>query len=185
MKKVVALTLFVFIVFTSTAMSQGSADKNKSAIDLKFPAISGESLAGQTINLPQAASGKVTLILIALKRDSIPKLDPWMKAYADAFSAKKNFAFYKIPMMKSSFAKQISAMINGKMRKDNPKDLHDKIVTYYGPIDEYLKILKIDDEEQGYVFLLDKNGMVKWRATGTADQNSIKSLIDAANKIGG
>ena len=185
MNRVVTLTLFVCIAFTSTAMAQGSADTSKSAIGLKFPAISGESLAEQTITLPQAASGKVTLILIALKRDSIPKLDPWMKAYADAFGAKKDFAFYKIPMMKSAFAKQISAMINGKMKKDNPKELHDKIVTYYGPVDEYVKVLGIDDEEQGYAFLLDKTGVVKWRSTGPADQKSTKALIDAAHKIGG
>ena len=185
MNRVLTLTLFVCIAFTSTAMAQGSADKSKSAIGLKFPAISGESLAENKVNLPQAAAGKVTLILMAFERDSIPKLDPWLKAYSDAFGANKDFALYKIPMMKSEFAKQISGMINGKMKKDNPKELHDKIVTYYGPIDEYVTALGIADEEQGYAFLLDKTGVVKWQSTGPADQNSTKALIDAAHKIGG
>jgi hypothetical protein len=185
MKKIAALTLFICIAFISASMAQAVADTSTAAIGKKFPAISGESLAEKTITLPQAASGKVTLILLALKRDSIPKLDPWLKAYADAFGAKKDFALYKIPMMKSAFAKQISGMINGKMRKDNPKELHDKIVTYYGPVDEYVKALGITDEEQGYAFLLDKNGVVQWRSTGPADQKSIKALIDAAHKIGG
>ena len=185
MNRIVTLTLFVCIAFTSTAMAQGSADKSGSAIGLKFPAISGESLSEKKVNLPQAAAGKVTLILMAFTRDSIPELDPWLKAYTDAFGAKKNFALYKIPMMKSAFAKQISGMINGKMKKDNPEELHDKIVTYYGPIDEYVTALGIADEEQGYAFLLDKTGVVKWRSTGPADQKSIKALIDAAHKIGG
>jgi hypothetical protein len=185
MKKVITLTLVACIAFTATAMAQGSADKNTTAIGLTFPAISGESLADNKVNLPQAAAGKITLILIAFKRDSIPKLDPWVKAYADAFGANKDFAFYTIPMMKSSFAKQISGMINDKMKKDNPKELHDKIITYYGPVDEYVKVLGIDDEEKGYAFLLDKSGVVKWRSDGPADQNSIQSLIDAAYKIDG
>jgi hypothetical protein len=183
MKKIAALSLFVCIAFTSAAMAQGSADTSKSAIGQKFPKISGESLAEKTVNLPQAAAGKVTLILMAFTRDSIPKLDPWLKAYVDAFGAKKDFVLYKIPMMKSAFAKQISGMINGKMRKDNPKELHDKIVTYYGPIDEYVKVLGIADEEQGYAFLLDKTGVVKWRSTGPANQKSTKALIDAAHTI--
>ena len=183
MNRVATLTLFVCIAFTSTAMAQGTADKSKSAIGLKFPAISGESLAENKVNLPQAAAGKVTLILMAFERDSIPKLDPWLKAYADAFGAKKDFAFYKIPVMKSEFAKQISAMINGKMKKDNPKELHDKIVTYYGPIDEYVTALGIADVEQGYAFLLDKTGVVTWRSTGPADQKSTKDLSDAAHKL--
>lgn len=185
MKKVITLTLVAWVAFTATAMAQGSAEKNKPAIGLTFPAISGESLADTNVALPQAAAGKVTLILIALTRDSIPKLDPWMKAYADAFGGKKDFALYKIPMMKSSFAKQISGMINDKMKKDNPKELHDKIITYYGPVDEYVKVLGIDDEEQGYAFLLDKSGVVTWQSAGPADQDSIKSLIDAAHKIDG
>jgi hypothetical protein len=183
MKKVITLTLVAWVAFT--AMSQGLADKTTHAIGLTFPAISGESLADTNVTLPQAAAGKVTLILIALTRDSIPKLDPWMKAYADAFGGKKDFALYKIPMMKSSFAKQISGMINDKMKKDNPQELHDKIIPYYGPVDEYVKVLGIDDEENGYAFLLDKNGVVTWRSAGPADQDSIKSLIDAAHKIDG
>ena len=71
------------------------------------------------------------------------------------------------------------------MKKDNPKELHDNIITYYGPIDEYVKVLGIADEELGYAFLLDKNGVVKWRSTGPADQKSTKALIDAAHEIGG
>jgi len=183
MNRVVTLTLFVCIALTSTALAQGSADKSTAAIGLKFPAISGESLAENKVNLPQAAEGKITLILMAFERDAIPKLDPWLKAYADAFSAKKDFAWYKIPMMKSAFAKQISEMINGKMKKDNPKELHDKIVTYYGPVDDYVTALGIADEEQGYAFLLDRTGVVKWRSTGPADQKSTKDLIDAAHSL--
>jgi hypothetical protein len=88
-------------------------------------------------------------------------------------------------MMNSAFAKQISSMINGKMKKDNPKELHDKIVTYYGPVEAYVKVLGIADEEKPYAFILDKNGLVQWRSTGAADQNSIKDMINAATQLGG
>lgn len=185
MKAVISIILLLFCLGATAATAQNTESPTDKVIGVKFPALSAESLSGQKIALPQAVAGRVTLIMIALKRDSIPQLDPWLKSYDEAFGKNKSFAFYKIPMMKSAFAKQISSMINGKMKKDNPKRLHDNIVTYYGPVEAYIKALGIADEEKAYSFILDKNGLVQWRSTGAADQNSIKNMIHAAKKLGG
>ena len=185
MKTVISIILLLFCFGAAAATAQNTATQTDKVIGVKFPALSAESLTEQKVVLPQASNGKVTLIMIAFKRDSIPHLDPWLKAYDEAFGKNKNYTFYKIPMMKSAFAKQISSMINGKMRKDNPKRLHDKIVTYYGPVEDYIKTLGIADEEKAYAFILGKNGLVQWRSTGEADQNSIKDMINAAKQLGG
>ena len=185
MKKLISIILLLFSFGASAATSQNATNQTDKVIGIKFPTLSAKSLTEQKVVLPQACAGKVTLIMIALKRDSIPQLDPWLKAYDEAFGKNKDYAFYKIPMMKSAFAKQISSMINGKMKKDNPKKLHDNIVTYYGPVEAYIKTLGIADEEKAYVFILDKNGFIKWRSIGTAEQNSIKKMINAAKDFGG
>ena len=184
MKKVVSFTILLFCLGVSAVTAQNAANQTDKVIDINFPDLSGESLSGQKVALPQAAAGKVTLVMIALKRDSIPQLDPWLKAYDEAFGKNKNYTFYKIPMMKSAFAKQISSMINGKMRKDNPKELHDKIVTYYGPVEDYIKTLGITDEEKGYAFILDSKGVIKWKSTCAADQDAIIEMINAAKLLG-
>jgi len=184
MEKFISIILLLFCFGASAATAQNTADQTDKVIGIKFPALSAESLTEQKVVLPQASVGKVTLIMIALKRDSIPQLDPWLKAYDEAFGKNKDFAFYKIPMMKSAFAKQISSMINGKMKKDNSERLHDKIVTYYGPVEDYIKTLGIADEEKAYAFILDRNGVVQWRSTGAANQNSIKDMINAAKGLG-
>jgi hypothetical protein len=184
MKNVFTIILLLFCLSVSPAMAQNTTNQTDEVIGINFPDLSGESLSGQKVALPQAAAGKVTLIMIALKRDSIPKLDPWLKAYDEAFGKNKSFAFYKIPMMKSAFAKQISSMINGKMKKDNPEELHDKIITYYGPVEDYVKVLGIDDEEKGYAFILDIKGAVKWQSAVSDDQDSIKEMINAAKLLG-
>ena len=184
MKKGIRIILLLFCLIASTATAQNAPVQMNKVIGKNFPDLSSESLAGQKVVLPQAAAGKVTLILIALKRDSIPQLDPWLKAYDKTFGKNKDFAFYKIPMMKSAFAKQISSMINGKMKKDNPERLHDNIVTYYGPVKTYVKTLGIADEDKGCAFILDKNGVVQWQSAGSADENSIKDMISAAKGLG-
>ena len=72
-------------------MAQNAKGSTNNVIGIKFPAISAESLAGQKVVLPQASAGKVTLIMIAFKRDSISQLDPWLKAYDEAFGKNKNY----------------------------------------------------------------------------------------------
>ena len=185
MKTVISIILLLFCFGATAATAQNTATQTDKVIGVKFPALSAESLTEQKVVLPKASAGKVTLIMIALKRDSIPQLDPWLKAYDEAFGRNKDFFFYKVPMMKSAFAKQISSMINGKMRKDNPKRLHDKIVTYYGPVEAYVEVLGIADEEKGYAFILDSKGMIKWKSTCAADQDAIIEMINTAKLLGG
>ena len=184
MKKAISRSGLLLLVFVCTAMAPKAYGQTDTFVGAKCPVISGESLAGIKVDLPQAAAGKVTLVMVAFKRDSIPLLDPWLEAYDDAFGKKDGYAFYKIPMMKSSFAKQISGMINEKMKKDNPKELHDNIVTYYGPVDAYLKAMGISDEEKGYAFIIDQKGVVQWKSSGSADQESIREMISAAARLG-
>lgn len=184
MKKVIQFILLFIFVSVSSSLAQNSVSQVDKVIGTNFPELAGESLAGQKVALPQAAAGKVTLIMLAFKRDSIPLLGPWLKAFDNAFGSNKSFTFYKIPMMKSAFAKQISSMINGKMKKDNPKELHGHIITYYGPIEDYMKSLGIIDEEKAYIFLLDKNGKIQWQSNGAEGQNAINDMIAAAKKVG-
>lgn len=184
MKYFIIMILLSFCLCVSPATAQNTTAQTDKVIGINFPAVSGESLAGQKVVLPQAAAGKVTLIMVAFKRDSIPQLDPWLKTFDKEFGKKESFAFYKIPMMRSAFAKQISSMINGKIKKDNPKELHDKIITYYGPVEDYIKVLGIADEEMGYAFILDSKGVIKWKSTCAADQNSVKEMINAAKLLG-
>ena len=184
MKKFISFTISLFCLVASAAMAQNAALQTDTVIGTPFPEVSGESLNEQKVVLPQAAAGKVALILIAVKRDSVPQLDPWLKAYNEAFVKNKSFTVYKIPMMRAAFLKQISSMINGKMKKDNPKELHDNIVTYYGPVENYVKTLEIADKKKGYAFILDSKGVIKWKSTCAADQDSIKEMINAAKLLG-
>ena len=183
MKNIIRIILLLFCLVIFPAMAQSEADQTDKVIGTTFPEVSGVSLTGQNVILPQAAFGKVTLIAVALKRDSIPQLDPWLKAYDGAFGKNESYAFYKIPMMRSAFAKQISSMINGKMKNDNPKELHDKIITYYGPVEDYVKNLGIPDEEKGYAFIIDSKGVIQWKSSCAAGEDAIKEMINAAKLL--
>ena len=75
MKKVISIILLLFCLNVSAATAQNTANQTDKVIGINFPDLSAESLAEQKVVLPQADVGKVTLIMIALKRDSIPQLD--------------------------------------------------------------------------------------------------------------
>ena len=75
--------------------------------------------------------------------------------------------------------------IDGGMRGGVPKPLHDFTVTYYGPLKQYYKSLGIKSKKSCYIYVLDKNGVVKGQFDGYSTPEKIDQLfqlIDSLNE---
>jgi hypothetical protein len=139
------------------------------------------SLAKNKVTIPQAAKGKVTLIMVAFLRESQPQIDSWLGPFTRTFGGREGFTFYEIPMISSGY-RFMSFMIDSGMRSGIPKEKHDNVVTYYGNIEKYTKALQIDPRS-GHVFLLDREGIIRWQARGFATDETLKELFDLAEKL--
>jgi hypothetical protein len=133
------------------------------------------------VTIPQAAKGKVTLIMVAFLRESQPQIDSWLGPFTRTFGGREGFTFYEIPMISSGY-RFMSFMIDSGMRSGIPKEKHDNVVTYYGNIEKYTKALQIDPRS-GHVFLLDREGIIRWQARGFATDETLKELFDLAEKL--
>jgi ATP10 protein len=65
------------------------------------------------------------------------------------------------------------------MRGGVPKDLHDNVATYYGKLNKYKSNLMMYDKNSCYVFLLDKNGRIKFTTESTASPEKLAELFAA------
>ncbi len=152
-------------------------------IGMKFPAISAESLAGTKVTIPDSAKGLVTLVTIAFKRESQSQLDSWLEPFAGAFGGKPGFTFYEVPMIKTYY-KLMALVIDGGMRAGIPREKHKNVMTYYGDTEKYQKILFLDDQYKGYAFLLDRDGIIRWKEEGFASKEKINDMIEATQRLG-
>ncbi|MDG6224454.1 MAG: hypothetical protein QCI82_02970 [Candidatus Thermoplasmatota archaeon] len=142
-----------------------------------FPKIAARTLSGREISFPDEASGKLSLIAVAFVRGAQSQLDSWTEPFERACSED---GVYEIPMIQGKVWSVLSGFIDGGMRSGIPEWKHDSVATYYGDTSSFRKEMGIEDMSKGYVFLLDHEGNIIYRGSGTADEEGIKQMLEAA-----
>ena len=74
--------------------------------------------------------------------------------------------------------------IDGGMRSGIPLEKHKNVVTYYGNYKNYTNYLFIEDIKNGYVFLLDKEGIIRFIGMGVASDKDVEKMIEIAKNLG-
>jgi len=147
----------------------------------KFPKIKGKSLSGKEITLPQDVEGEAILVGVAFKRDAQEMLDSWTDYFDILCEGKKDI--YELPMIEGTLWKIFSSFIDRGMRSGIPEEMHDNVVTHYGDASEVKEKLEIEDEDLGYVFLLDEDGRVLFKGEGYADKEGKEELLEHIKRV--
>ncbi len=148
----------------------------------QFPEIKARSLSGKEYTFPAQASGKITLIVVAFKRQSQPVINQWVEMWENNYGHDDNYDFYEIPMLASGW-KIMRGFIDGGMQSGVPESRHDKTATYYGPLDQYFKDLEINDSSIPYFFLLTRDGNIAWRSSGILTPGKKTQLLEKAAQL--
>ena len=151
----------------------------------KFTSISGENLNGVTISLPDASSGKLTLVGLACSKKSEGSLKSWFMPLYDKFVLKrgifdKNYDIntYFVPMFtglkKSAFENTLRTL-----KESNSKTLFDHIVFYKGDLEPYKADLDLDEKAVPYLFLIDAEGNIIHRTHGKFTERKLERIEEA------
>ena len=150
-------------------------------IGKKFPVVNAKTLAGQETTIPDDAAGKVTLVAVAFARESQAQLDSWLNPFYEKFGSREDIMFYEVPMISGGY-KFMKMIIDGGMRGGLPEFKHKHVVTMYGDVDTYLQGLSLD-KSNGYAFLLDREGIIRWQDQGFSNAETLGSLFAATEDI--
>jgi len=148
----------------------------------RFPEITSKSLTDRIVTLPGTAEGKVTLICVAFVRRAQSMIDSWAQPFELEFGKDSRFTVYEVPMISEAW-KVLSWMIDSGMKGGIPVEKHDNVVTIYGDYSGYQEALGMEDTNFAYVFLLDPNGIIRWKGQGYASPENIKELIETAKTL--
>ena len=179
--KNILIILFVLLNVNFVSAQENTTMTDKT-IGMTFPELKAETLSGIDIKYPDDVKGKVTLILIAFKRETQRTIDSWLEPFSKAFETDSSVQFFEIPMLARPW-KLMSPIIDGGMRSGIPKQKHGNVTTFYGNVNKYCELLGIEDKSDGYVFLLDKNGIIQWRSNGFANEEKLKELFDKIESL--
>lgn len=151
--------------------------------DPLFPSLSSRALSGSKVTLPDDCRGFVTLIAIAFQRGAQGMVDSWYDPFLREFADNPDVMFYEIPMIGSAYWRLMSGWIDAGMRSGIPVIKHPFVVTYYGDVFPYRRDLDMDDPALAYIFLLDGEGRIRWRAKGYAEEEQVQEMKEHIGRL--
>lgn len=166
---------------------------NQTVTGKTFPAVTGQNLEKEQINLPADFKNNVTLLLVGYKQNSQFDIDRWLIGL-DMTETKVDV--YEIPTIQGLFPRMFSTVIDNGMRKGIPKELWKGVITVYKDGESVQAFTGNVKPNNSRVLLLDKNGVVLYfyddgfsvkalnELRGVLDNNSnLSSYINDSIKV--
>jgi len=152
------------------------------AVGDQMPPLRGEFLTGRTAVLPQAASGRVALLMLGFTYDSRFSVEAWAKRFRKDFGSEPRVTFFEIPMI-GGLATLGKWFIDSGMRRGTPKADHENVITVYGGTDVWKQRVGFHDPRAAYLLLIDQNGKVVWRHAGSFEDEPYHTLASQLVKL--
>ena len=146
---------------------------------LPFPEVSGRNLNRQDIQLPDGFVGKHKVVIVAFQQWQQQQVDSWIPDIKELSRQHNGLEFYELPVISDrNFLWKV--FINEGMRAGIPnQDTRRRTITLYLDKEPFRTSLKMDDEEDIYVLLLNESDHVIWRARGWRSEESVRQLEEA------
>ena len=160
----------------------GEAAVSELAIDEPLPALRGEFLTGRAAVLPQAASGRVSLLLLGFSYDSRFQVEDWAKRFRQEFGANPKVTFFEVPMI-GGRARLGKWFIDSGMRRGTPKGDQENVITVYGGTDSWKQHVGFRDPKSAYLILIDQGGRCAWRSAEGLDEERYKALSSEVSRL--
>jgi ATP10 protein len=131
-----------------SAVAQTSAD---------MPRIEGESFGGHRLVLPDAASGKVSVLVFGFTKASKAPTTAWANKLSADFGNEKDFEVYQLPVLED-VPHFIRGMVISSMKKGVPDEKRDRFAPILQHESDLKKFVHYNQPDDAYVVLLDRSG---------------------------
>jgi hypothetical protein len=140
-----------------------------------LPPLQGEFPTGCRAQLPDATSGRVSLLALGFTYNSRFQVESWVGRFRKDFGGDPRATFYEIPMI-GGVARLGKWFIDGGMRKGTPTSDQENVMTVYGGTDSWKQRVGFTSPHAAYLILLDKHGVVRWRHNGAFNEKVYGNL---------
>ncbi len=148
-----------------------------------MPHIEGESLSGHKVALPEAAAGKVAVLIFGFSRASKEQTGPWADRL-DKDLGQADVDVYQLPEIQEA-PRFVRGMIISGMRKGVAENKRDHFVVLAQDEDELKKLVSCTEADDAYLVLLDRQGRMVRQTHGAASPErvgEIEKAIEALKK---
>lgn len=163
-----ALTLCQFL---SNAFANGWAVEPTT-----FPSFNATSLKGKSWQVPANLSGQKNILIVAFTDKKQPEIDSWFSPLRALQANHPGLEYYEIPVLPEKYAMSrpfIDRYMRGKVPSANTQE---RVLPWYTNIGEFVSRLKIDNQQDIRLYLVDRAGKVLHQTSGAYSENKLKAF---------
>ena len=148
----------------------------------RMPRIEGESLAGHKINLPEAAAGKVAVLVFGFTKASKEPTGAWAERLQAEFGSRSDFELYQLPVLED-IPRLFRGMVISGIRKGVAENKRDHFVPILQGEVALKKLVQYREPDDAYLVVLDRAGNILEQSHGSLDDSAyarLRAHIDSA-----
>jgi hypothetical protein len=176
------MTCWVVALVLMSSIASAAVPVARLAVGDTLPPLRGEFLTGRPALLPQAASGRVALLLLGFTYDSRFPVESWTKKFRLEFEKNPKVTFYEVPMI-GGLARMGKWFIDSGMRRGTPPADQGNVITVYGGTDQWKQRVAFRDPNAAYLILIDQSGKVTWQYAGRFSEEPYEALSSAVSGL--
>ncbi len=169
------LCLFSSFAFLPSAVAQSTQ---------QIPRIDGESFAEHQVVLPDAASGKVAVLIFGFTKASGTPTGAWAKKISAEFGTRAGFEVYQLPVLED-VPRLFRGMVISGIKKGVAENKRDHFVPVLHGEAELKRAVNYREPDDAYLVLLDRTGKVAQQIHGPlndANYSRVRKEIESLLK---
>jgi hypothetical protein len=147
----------------------------------QMPKIQGESLAGNTVVLPDAAAGKVAVLIFGFTKASKVPTSAWADKLQAYLGTRPDVELYQLPVLED-VPRLFRSMVISGIRKGVPENKRDHFVPVLQGEADLKKLVGYREKDDAYLIILGRAGNIVQQIHGAPNDVSIaqvKSTIES------
>ena len=146
----------------------------------QFPSVTSWSLDKQKVTLPSGMEGQTDLLILSFDPNQHKDVDSWLPVAQAIQHTNFQFRYYQLPVsVRENFVFRWWETSSMRSDQTDPVTWH-WIVPLFVDRPKFLQDLDISNVKQVVTLLVDRQGHVLWRASGTFSEDKRASLMAAA-----
>jgi hypothetical protein len=148
-----------------------------------FPTVKGESLNNRAFTIPAGLDAPFNVLLVAFYRGQQSQVDTWLPTARQLIGEHANVEYYELPTISGSWG-LLRGWIDGGMQSGIPDfGARERTVTIYTDTSKFRELAGIENPDQIWVGLVDREGRVYWSARGPATEAALGDLRRVVREV--
>jgi hypothetical protein len=178
----VSLATLSILLVTSSGCGGSRTPTPNNITNSRFPSVRGDSLNGETVEIPERYYGRNTLILVGYQQRAQFDIDRWILG---VLQADIPVEIVEVPTIAGMVPQMVQGFIDNGMRSGIPKSDWGSVVTVYEDAEKIIAAIGNDRPQSGYAVLLDKQGRIVWSSNIGYSASQVIALKEIVAQLGG